>query len=329
MGRIRKSTRQRIRKANPTPGDVHVNVPLTNISVAYLQDQSAFIADKVFPVVPVAQQSNVYYLFDKSDFQRDEAKPRAPGTESAGGGFNVTTAPYACLVEAIHKDVDDQLRANADSVLSLDRAATEWVTQKLLIRRERKFATTFFKTGVWATDITPGTLWSDTTTGGNPMGDVETGKLAIKQSSGFKANTLLITDQVLSALRNNPKVRDQFKYTSAESINVDMLANFFDIERVLVMGAVYESAAEGVASSMQFVGGKNALLCYSAPTPSLMTPTAGYTFAWTGFTGGTDGWRIKRIRADLISSDRVEGEHALDMRVVANAMGYFFSAVVT
>ena len=38
---------------NPAQSDLHVNVPLTNVSVAYVQSSSAYIADKVFPKVPV------------------------------------------------------------------------------------------------------------------------------------------------------------------------------------------------------------------------------------------------------------------------------------
>jgi hypothetical protein len=75
----------------PTQGSVHVNRPLTMISVAYMQDQAEFIADKVFPVVPVDKQSDLYYVYTKNDWFRDEAKPRAAGTESAGGGYNLST----------------------------------------------------------------------------------------------------------------------------------------------------------------------------------------------------------------------------------------------
>jgi hypothetical protein len=31
---------------NPTAGDVHVNRPLTNISIAYMQDAAGFVADR-------------------------------------------------------------------------------------------------------------------------------------------------------------------------------------------------------------------------------------------------------------------------------------------
>src|ERR1017187_6613169 len=47
----------------PTLQDVHVNRPLTNISVAYLQEAAGveFVADKAFPAVPVENKSDLYY----------------------------------------------------------------------------------------------------------------------------------------------------------------------------------------------------------------------------------------------------------------------------
>lgn len=310
----------------PTPGDAHVNGPLTNISVAWFQGADGYVADKVFPIVPVAKQSDLYYEYTKEDLLRDEAKPRAPGTESAGGGFTLSTTTYSCLVEAFHKDVDDQLRANADSVLQLDSAAAQFVAQKLAIRRERRWMSKFFTTGIWGTDITPSTLWSAASS--DPQKDVETGKMAIQAVTGFKPNTLVLGARVLSGLRTNQAIRDQFKYTSADSIDVAMLAGYFNIDRVLVAEAVYTSGNEGGTQTTDFMAGKHALLCYSAPSPSLMQPTAGYIFAWSGFTGSVDGMRTKRFRMENIASDRIEGEMAYDMKKVAGSMGYFFNGAV-
>lgn len=312
----------------PTPGDVHVNGPLTNISTAYILAASAFAAHRVFPMVPVAKQSDLYYEYNKEDFLRDEAKLRAPGTESAGGGFGLSTSQYGCTVEAYHKDVDDQTRANADSVLSLDRAATEFVTQKMLIRRERRWIAAFFASGIWGTDITPSTLWS-AASGSDPQKDVEAGKIKIQSETGFKPNTLVLGPRVKSALRTNSAIREQFKYTSADSIDDDMIARYFDIERVITLESVHTSGTEGGTQTTDFSAGKHALLCYSAPSPSLMTPTAGYTFVWSGFTGSVDGMRTKRFRMEHLASDRIEMESAYDMKKVAAAMGYFFNGAVS
>lgn len=312
----------------PTAGDVHVNVALTNISIAYLQDASNFVADKVFPVVPVENQSNFYWIYDQNDFLRDEAKPRSPGAQSAGGGFKLSTATYSAVVEAWHEDVADQIRSNADTILRLDTAATQLTTQKLMIRRERRFVNGYFQTGIWGTDQTPTNKW-DTATG-DPVSDIDIAKGVVAAATGFIPNTVVINYQVFNALRNNSRVRDQFKYTSAESINEAMMANLFQVERVLVSKASAATNIEGGTAAYGFMAGKNCLVSYVAPQPSIMTPTAGYVFAWNGYIGMTGaGIRIKRFRMEELASDRIEGEMAYDMKMVAPAMGYFLSAVIS
>src|SRR5512144_1987146 len=96
----------------PTQGAVHVDSVLTNISVAYMNATSNFIASQVFPVVTVPKQTDVYFTYTKADWFRDEARLRADSTESAGSGYGLSTASYSCDVFALHKDIGDQVRAN-------------------------------------------------------------------------------------------------------------------------------------------------------------------------------------------------------------------------
>ncbi|MFN9111239.1 MAG: hypothetical protein ACK5XN_14350, partial [Bacteroidota bacterium] len=77
----------------PTPGDVHVNAPLTNISIAFLQNAANFVATRVFPNIPVQKQSDRYYVYERGDFNRDEMQLRAPATASAGGGYTLDNTP--------------------------------------------------------------------------------------------------------------------------------------------------------------------------------------------------------------------------------------------
>ena len=83
---------------NPTARDIHVNAPLTNISIAFLQTADTFVASKVFPMVGVSKQSDRYYTYERGDFNRDEMEKRAPGTESAGGGYNIDNTPTLSLI---------------------------------------------------------------------------------------------------------------------------------------------------------------------------------------------------------------------------------------
>ena len=87
--------------AQPTPSDVHVNAPLTNVSIAYMQDQTDFIADKAFPGIPVKKQSDRYYSYDKGNWFRAKAQRRLfPLVEHSyapedSNGFAITAAETA------------------------------------------------------------------------------------------------------------------------------------------------------------------------------------------------------------------------------------------
>ena len=312
----------------PTQNQVHVDAILTNISVAYMQKQENFIANKVFPIVPVDKQSDKYFSYTKNDWFRDEAQLRADATESAGGGYNLSTSSYSADVWAFHKDVGDQTRANADAPINVDREAVEFVTSRLLLKMETEFVSSFFTTGVWGTDSTPSSLWSDYTNS-DPLNDVEDAKRAILATTGFEPNTLVLGYDVFKELKNHPDLVDRIKYTSSNVITTDMIARMFDVERVLVSKSVKATNNEGGTGAYDFTAGKNALLCYSAPSPGLLQPSAGYVMSWTGVSGGL-GQTIgaSRFRMESVKADRIEGEMAFDMKVVASDLGYFFSAVV-
>jgi hypothetical protein len=315
----------------PTNSDVHVDAILTNISVAYIQQQGAFIANRVFPAVPVEKQSDKYFTYTKGDWFRDEAALRAPATESVGSGYSLSTATYSTDVYAFHKDVDDQVRANADNPINPDRDATEFVTQRMLLRQEIDWNTSFFTTGVWDTDVVGGTnftKWSNYTSS-DPIEDIEAGKSTILTSTGFMPNTLVLGYDAFRQLRNHPDIVDRIKYTSSEVPTEGVLARMFGVDRVLVARAIKNTAAEGAAVSMSTVHGKNAALYYVAPSPGLLTPSAGYQFGWRGVSDGMgQNIGITRFRIPELRADRIEAQMAWDYKVVASDLGYFFSSCV-
>lgn len=324
----------------PTPGDVHVSAALTDISVAYMQTADSYIADKVFPIVPVVHQADKYYIFSKADFFRDEAQKRADATESAGGGFNLSTDSYSADVWAFHKDIGDQVRANADPALDIEVASSEFCTSRLLIRRDRLFVSNYLTTGIWATDVTgvasspSGTQtiqWNDDTNS-DPITDIANAKVAMLLSTGMEPNKLTISYPVYQVLLKHPLIVDRIKYTSmptARSVTKALLAEMFDIAEVIVSKAVYNAGQEGTAAQMTWIMGKNALLSYSPPSPGLMIPSAGYIFGWRGYTGLNDiGIRTSSWYEQKIKATRVETEMSFDMHITGSDLGYFFSSIV-
>lgn len=328
----------------PTARAVHVDQPLTNISIAFLQNAANFVAGRVFPNVPVQKQSDLYYTFDRGFFNRDEAKKRAPGTEAAKVGFELSTASYFCDPYAVKHAIPDQVAANADAMLDLERAAAEMVTNKLLIRREKDWATSYFTTGVWTNDYdgvaaAPGAnqfiRWSDQAAS-DPMANIRTAKSDVAESTGFVPNTLVLSQRVLDALVDHPDIVDRIKYSGGVGpdrpaiATEQALAQLFGLDRILVMRAIENTAAEGNANAHSFIGGKNALLVYAAPTPGIMTPSAGYSFSWQGYLGQTNafGMATKRRVRDELEATEIEGSMAFDHKLIAADLGFFFESAV-
>lgn len=312
----------------PTQNAVHVDAILTNISTAYMQQAKNFIATRVFPIVPVSKQSDKFFTYTKNDWFRDEAQRRADATESAGGGYNLSTDSYQADVYAFHKDIGDQTRANADAPINVDREAVEFVTSRLLLKMETQFVANYFTTSVWGTDYTPSNLWSNYATS-DPISDIETGKRAILSVTGYEPNTLVLGYDVFTSLKNHPDLVDRIKYTSSQIITEELLASLFDVPRVMVAKAVKATNNEGATGAYAFTHGKHALLTYSAPSAGLLQPSGGYIMSWTGVSGGLGATvGTSRMRMEQYKADRVEAEIAFDMKVIGTDLGYFFNGAV-
>lgn len=323
----------------PTPRQVHLDAILTNISIAYVQSADDFIAHRVFPIVPVKKQSDRYYVYPKGAWFRDEAQKRAPGAAPAEATFDVDNTPtYFCEEWALMSPIPDEERANADNPLDPDRDHAEFLTQKLLIRRERLWVERFFGPGVWGTDLTgvaanpgPGQFLQWDQANSNPFKLVKDLKARVRSQTGFEPNTLVLGYQVYIALTEHPEAVDRIKYTQKGVVTLDLLASLFEVERVLVGKAVVNTAREGEQDLFGFVHGKHALLVYAAPNPGLRKPSGGYTFAWSGLNPGFDMAGIAITRGRLEEwrhADYVEARMAFDMKVVAPDLGVFLQNAV-
>ena len=322
---------------NPTLSQVHVDAILTNASVAYIQSADNFIANKVFPIVPVDKQSDLYFKYTKEDWFRDDAKVRADGAEAAVAGYGLTTDSYYSDVYAVKKAIGDQLMANFDSPLDPLRDGAKFTAQLILNRMETQFVADFIKTGVWGTDYTgvsgtPTTNefkhWSDLANS-DPIQDIEEAKSDILSTTGYEANKLVLGYDVYKTLRNHPDIIDRVKYTGRDVPDTQYLAQLFGLDEVLVAKSVKNTASEGQTGAFSFTFGKSALLVHSAPNPGLLMPSAGYSFQWRGVSEGL-GLTVgtKQYRLEQNAATYVESQIAFDNKLVAADLGVYFATAV-
>jgi hypothetical protein len=327
---------------NPTYGDIHVDSMLTNISIAYIQQPSAFVHNTIFPNVPVKKQSARYFVYKKEDWFRDEATIRVYGEESAGGGYEIDNTPnYFANIYSYHKDVFQTDRENSDDPLQPDIDAAEYVTQKLMLRREIDFVTRFFATGIWGTEYEGASAaatgkkvyWS--TTGSTPIDDIGLAKLAIGAVTGKMPNVLLLGSYTHFYITRHSDFLNRVQYGGSSNapavVSNKAIAEILGLDKVVVGTAVKNSAAKGATEDTDFILGKHALLCYAAPSAGIKKPTAGYIFSWSGLEGAQAfGNRIYKLPMDNLGlgTQRVEGEMAYDCELVASDLGVFFNGIV-
>lgn len=330
----------------PTLSQVHVSAPLTNLSVAYMTRKEKFKADLLSPIVPVSKSNNKYFVFDKGDFHRDEMQIRSPGSNYARSGYNLSTAEYTCVNYGLEHVVADEIAANFDSPLSADKAAVAFLMQKVLIKRERKFVSTFLAASTWGNDVAghasnndddEHVFWDNASA--DIIGTLWKWSDTVMENTGYRPNRFVTTPQVWRVMANDPDIVDRHKYTSSEPISAKAIAQLCGLGspespgEIIVLEAPYNSAKEGQTATMDFMAGDVGLLMYVAPSPQIDAPSACYTFSWSEFDTpnlrSSGAAAISTYRQEEIKSDVYRAEAFFDMKVVASDCGVYFSNLLT
>jgi hypothetical protein len=296
--------------------------------VGYKQSADRFVADRVFPVVPVDKQGFTYYIFTKKFWFQDGMIARAAGGHYARSGYGVETASGLAQLWGLEHPIADEARSNNQTPMALEQAGAQWLAQMSLIRRERAWASDFMVGATWANhDNNSATDWDDFSAG-DPVNDILTARRTVSNNTGMDPNMMVLGYIVHQALVNHPDIIDRVKYVQQATLATveGALAACFGVSNYLVAKASYNTANEGQTFSASAIIDDDCLVCYSAGSAAgIMTASAGYTFAWSG--GGGDG-SIRSYREEQTNSDVLQLKEAWDQKVVATDLGYFFTDIV-
>jgi hypothetical protein len=310
----------------PTGRDFTPDIPITNALIGYRNP--AYIADQIFPIVPVQRQTGIIPKLTQSPWFRDQALIRARGTKSKGGGFAVdNTDVYACERFSWREEITDEDRDLAvGTPYALELLKSRKAYEAVDLKREVAFAGDFFATGKWTNQKTGATdfvQWSDYANS-QPLVDIATYRDEVEGRIGQEANVGVIGKQVWLKLRWHPNLVDSIKYTQVGMVSEQLAASLFDLSKLLIGRAIFTVTAEGVAEasvSYSRVWGKHMLLAYVTPTPMIGEPTAGLTLTWERVPGAIR--YTKRMRDEEREVDIFEANSYFDQKQVLDAAGTF------
>lgn len=330
----------------PAAAQLHIDHFLTDMAVAWRQDQNNFVADKVFPMVPVKHMSDKYAYYQLgAQIRTGQMAPRAPGQEPPDAGYEITTGQYVCTEWSLQTTIDDTVRDNADEPLNPDLAAMRFLQTQAIIQRDTLWAQSFFTTGVWGQTDQIGVTGAAGAnqfvqfdqSGAQPIEVIRGQSIAIQSQTGYKPNVAVFGPLAYEGTLLSTEVADRVKYTqTAGSFFSDpqqALADILGVDKVLVARGVSNTAAENQADNIGFIADQRSImLAYAAPSPTITDPSAGYTFAWTGLIPGVSnafGGAIMRGRRELAYSDVIQIRGSYSQNIVAPSLGVFFKNAVS
>ena len=316
----------------PDSNDVYVNALLTNMSIGY--SNLEYVADRIAPPLPVEQQSGIIPKYDRGDWLRSQAVARAPGTIANRSGWRTDlTATYFATNYALGKGIPREVALNARAPFDMDRDATRFVTEQLMLRREKLFAANMMATGKWGTDKTGTTdfvKWSDYA-GSDPINDIRDGRRTIRQATGKPANVAACGEIVFDALQDHPDILDRIKGAASPGnpaiVTEGLLAALFRLEDFVVASAIEVTSVEAQTVVAADVIDDDMLLVYRPRTASLFEPSGGYGIYWRPAIGG--GMQFIRQYAEGPQMQTVvEGHTYVDYKITSSVSGYFFADAV-
>jgi hypothetical protein len=276
-------------------GNVHIDVVLTAISVAWPNE--GLVGNVLFPSVPVAKQSDKYYVFQGREGwypALDDA--RAPGTEANEvPGLTVSVNSYYAQEHALQIAVTDEERENADSPLSPDVDGAEMLASRIALGKEYRIYNQVTTASNFnsALSAIPGTTtgygpqW-DNYANSTPVRDVRTACRAVHGISFLTPNQAIIPYKVMSALEDTQDFIERIKYSERAILTPDLVASLLTLDNVVVPGFGIATNNPGQTLALQYLWNVEVLLAYTPPRPGLKVPAFAYQFTW-GFGGAGGG----------------------------------------
>ena len=327
-----------------TPTDVHIDVALTNLVVAYFQTNSNFVADKIFPTIPVQKQTGKYWVVPTGNFNRvGESKVLAPRTRPERVGMSLSQDSYFVEPRALAADLDFQTLANADDQLNLRALKIRQVTELQMIDRENAWVDAYFKPGVWATDLqgvaTGPTAnqfvkWSNYTSS-NPITDIVEAKRKARLASGGRTmDVAVMTEDVFFKLINHPEILKRITGGATVSnpalVQTNLLAQVLGLRAVYVLDTIGNFAKEGLPDDQRYLATNKFALFHTPVQAGMQVPAAGYTFTWSSLENSSGlGVDIASYTGDFLRIEGIAEEMhsimAYDFKVIGNQMGIFFN----
>lgn len=289
--------------------------------MAYIEDEtSGYVGLQIFPPKNVIDSSGTYPVIPVDVLMGGiEDVRRAPRGAYNRSDWEYERGKYSTSEKGHEEPMDDsefkQLEREAPGLaeeISIKRAMNI-----ILKAQEKRVADKLFNTSNFSANNVS-VKWNVPATA-TPVDDVIAGKTAFRNQCGMMPDALVITWDTFNAIRRCTQIRDQLKYTfpgiDLNRLTTEHLRAILDVERIIVAGALYNSAGKGVDPAISSLwNSAYAALIKISSGADLSVPGVGRTFIWSEDSAANP--MVEQYREEQIRSEVFRVRHHVDEQLI-------------
>lgn len=301
--------------------DSYTDLPLTQLSIAYMNEQEDYIADRIAPAVSVNQRAGEIYEYGKELLRLDYTH------RDVGGEYNeVRIEPskssfFYLKDRGLDAPVYMEDVEQAEDPLEPRQDVAEFLTQKMLLDREYTLASQLTQSNLGGKTLTGDDRWNQDGTDSTPFKDIQEGIDDIKDKSGKTPNILVLSRDTMSALRNHPQVIERIKYTGTPTDDTvrEAIRDAFRLDDVLEG----KTQAHDGGTGFNNVWHNKAILLYRERQPRLKSVSLAKTIEWNGWLNVQTFEAMNTMEGFKRKIDSIiRVEHMLDQVIMDSDCGY-------
>lgn len=291
---------------NLTDSFAGIDPMLTTIAQGYSLPTTN-IANFIAPIVTTPKRQGKILRFGKEQFAIKDYR-RAPGSNIEKVQSRFDTEAFAVEQEVIAFELaEERIEDAGEGPAQVDLRALEArnAMSRLMNSYEQTVADAVGVLGAYEANLGFNTWsdfkaayptagpesWADSAQTSNPIADILIMKRQVANEIAVRPNSAVIGSAVYDSLLSNSKIEERIKYTTTDSIDIDMLARYFGLTRGI---RVAEGRKLDETTGKLFpVFPENAILLFYSPLgpsdtvmpagdASMSTPAFAYTYQLAG-----------------------------------------------
>lgn len=262
-----------------------------------------FIGLELMPIFRVPNQSAEYPVIPKEALFNILDTKRGPLGHYNRSDGEFENGYYKTSENGLERRIDDRYAAIYESKFAYELTIANILMNDILRAQEARIANKLFSETSFKAAIAAATAWS-TVASASPKADVDTGKESLR-GNGIIPNALAMSYGTYLDLTKNAEVKEQIYQIFPDAaktgtVSIKHLETYFDVERILVGGALQNTAKRGQDASLSNLWSDTYALLCRISNGDISEPCVGRTFLWN--EGASDEVIVEEYYSDEVRS---------------------------